>query len=230
VRFHIAVDDGGEFLAVGGASLTLGHLRSSASLPFLADVEREHVRFTCNESFHSGVEWKIERLAARDARINGAPLGGEPHLLSDGDELALAPNLSLRFRQPDAASGSALLDLFAGAECQGARRVLLFARGSSGRVRIGSKSNRHVSVPDLAHEVEIEWLRGELRLSCAGGIRLAGAPLVAGDAQPMTSISIACPLQVACSVVMGARDRARPPFGIHLRPAEAPPASGAPRT
>src|SRR5213075_3059089 len=110
-----------------------------------------------------GVEWRLERRAAREVRVNGTEIGDSPLILRDGDELVLAPNLALRFRQPDATSGSALLDLFAGAECQGARRILLLARGPSGRVRIGSKTNRHVPVPDLAHDVEIEWLRGELR-------------------------------------------------------------------
>jgi hypothetical protein len=214
-------------LVVGGEALVLGHLRShAASLPFLADVENQHVRFTCGESFHSGIEWRLERLAAREVRVNGKVLGETPQLLSDGDEVILAPNLGIRFRQPDPTSGSALLDLSAGAECQGARRIVLLARGRAGRLRIGSKTNRHVPVPDLAHEVELEWRARELDVRCAGGVRMSG-----GAIDPaVRTISIPCPPELACSFVLGARPNARPPFGIHLRPTEPPPSSGAHRS
>lgn len=228
VRFHVAVDDGGEFFVVGGAELILGHLRSeAASLPFLADVENRHVRFMCSESFHAGIQWRLERLAARNVRINGETLGEKAELLSDGDEVVLAQNLRLRFRQPDSTSGSAVLDLSAGAECQGVRRIVLLARGEAGRVRIGSKTNRHIPVPNLAHEIELEWVKDELRVRCAGGVRAAGGPL---DPSGATSISIPCPPRAPYSLVLGARTNARPPFGIHLRPTEPPPSSGAHRS
>src|SRR5262249_17975811 len=96
VRFHLAVDDGGEFLVPGGRSLVLGHLRSpAASLPFLADVEASHVRFAYRESFHSGTHWTIEPLDAREVRIDGEPLAGGARVLHDGDDLELASNLAL---------------------------------------------------------------------------------------------------------------------------------------
>jgi hypothetical protein len=227
VRFHLAVDDGGEFLVAGGRSLVLGHLRSSAAnLPFLADVEASHVRFAYSESFHSGTHWTIERLDAREVSIDGRPLETGPRVLHDGERVQLAPNLALLFRQPDATSGSALLDLAANAECQGARRIVLLAPGAAGRVRIGSKRNRHVPVADLAHEIVIEWLERELRVSCAGGVRLAGAPREGADA---SSLALPWPPTAGYQIVLGARADRRPPFGIHIRPAESPPFAGASR-
>jgi hypothetical protein len=227
VRFHLAVDDGGEYFVAGGAELILGHLRShEASLPFLADVENRHVRFTCGDSFHGGTQWNLERLAAGDVRVNGETLHEAPRRLADGDEVFLARNLGLRFREPDASSGSALLELSSGAECQGVRRVVLLAPGQAGRVRIGSKRNRHIPVPDLAHEVSLEWSNGELRVSCAGGVRFSGGAV--GTAS-VPSISIACPPSTATSFVLGARENAHPPFAIHVRPTEPPPSAGGPR-
>ena len=225
VRFHLAVDDGGEFLVAGGRSLVLGHLRSpAASLAFLADVEASHVRFAYSESFHGGTHWTIERLDAREVTIDGERLGDGPRVLHDGDSLQLAPNLALEFRQPDAASGSALLDLAANAECQGARRIVLLAPGAAGRVRIGPKKSRHVPVADVANEIVIEWLDLDLRVSCAGGVRLAGSPSASGP-----SLALPCPPLAAYQLVLGARADRRPPFGIHIRPAELPPFSGASR-
>jgi hypothetical protein len=227
VRFHVAVDDGGEFFVAGGAALTLGHLRSpEASLPFLADVENRHVRFVCTESFHGGTCWSLERLAARDARVNGEELGDAPRVLRDGDEVVLARNLALRYRQPDDSSGSALLELAAGAECQGVRRVVLLAPGEAGRVRIGSKRNRHIPVPDLAHEVLLVWSNGALSVNCAGGVRLAGGSAASAG---VPSLSIPCPPRASSSFIVGAREKAGPPFAIHVRPPEPPPSSGAQR-
>jgi hypothetical protein len=225
VRFHIAVDDGGEFYVAGGPSLILGHLRSAeASLPFLADVENRHVRFTSSESFHGGMRWHIERLSARAVQVNGETLGDAPRMLADGDEVVLARNLALRFRQPDDTSGSALLELSQGAECQGVRRVVLLASGAAGRVRIGSKRNRHIPVADLEHEVTLEWSGGELRVSCAGGVRLSSG------ASGASSLAIPCPPVAASSFVVGARSNARPPFAIHVRPTEPPPSTAGHRS
>jgi hypothetical protein len=120
-----------------------------------------------------------------------------------------------------------VLDLSAGAECQGVRRIVLLAPGGAGRVRIGSKKSRHIPVADLAHEIALEWGPGQLSLSCAGGVRLSGGAL---DPSLAASISIPCPPRLALSFVLGARARAHPPFGIHIRPPEPPPSTGAHRS
>jgi len=146
--------------------------------------------------------------------------------LRDGDEVVLARNLALRYRQPDDSSGSALLELAAGAECQGVRRVVLLAPGEAGRVRIGSKRNRHIPVPDLAHEVLLVWSNDTLSVNCAGGVRLVGA---AAASAGVPSLSIPCPPLSSSSFIVGAREKAGPPFAIHVRPPEPPPSSGAQR-
>src|SRR5262245_55751432 len=103
--FLLAVDDGGEYFVASGDSLVVGHLSSpTADLPFLADVEAEHARLAIGESFHSGPRWTLAGLARAKILVAGRFLGEEPALLSDGDLVHLAPNLSFRFRAPDPSS------------------------------------------------------------------------------------------------------------------------------
>lgn len=220
VRFHFEVDDGGEFLAVSSDRIVLGHLRSAADLRFLADVEAEHVRLVRCESFHAGPSWQVERALARDVRINGRALEGASIGLFDGDEVHLARNLSFRFRQPEASSHSAVLELLGGAECEGALKVLLLAPGEAGVVRIGSKRNRHIPVADLEHEVSLKLSGNELWVHCAGGVRRTdNARASADEAGSSDTLIVACPPDAPQHLSLRARVRGRAPLGISLRPA-----------
>lgn len=215
--FHLAVDDGGEYLVAAGEHIVAGHVRSAAAdLPFLADVEGEHARLELRASFHGGHAWRIsaasERagLLVRGQRVTQAPLE-----LADGDRVELARNLSWIFRTPDAASSSALLELERGGECLGAARVLLLAAGRAGRVRIGSRRARLVLVPGLDHDVALELSGAELTLACAGGLA-CGAVHVA--AAPDAALQVAFPDRAPVIVTAGARTGAGPPFALVLRP------------
>lgn len=216
-RFLLAVDDGGEYFVASGESLILGHLSSSsADLPFLADVEAEHARLAIGESFHGGPRWTLTGLARAKILAAGQFLAEEPVVLSDGDLVHLAPNLSFRFRAPDPSSSAAVLDLLSGADCKGARHVLLFPPGPGGRVRIGSRRDRHIPVPDLNREVSLEMEDAALVIRCAGGVRVQGGVSSPG---PDPALSLPCPPTRSISVSVGARPPDRPPFGITVWPA-----------
>ncbi|MBK7643754.1 MAG: FHA domain-containing protein [Planctomycetes bacterium] len=215
--FHLAVDDGGEFLVFAGESLVLGHLRSNgADLRFLADVESEHARLERHESFHGGVEWRVEPLGSASVRVNGVALSGARALVH-GDRLQLGRNLGLAFRALDSASSSAFLELEGQAECEGARHVLLFSQGPSGRVRIGSKRHRPIPVPELEREVVLELAQAQLLLRCSGGLACGALRVSAG---PQASLALELPIRSSLFVETGARAVGRAPFTLALRPSE----------
>lgn len=212
LRFHVEIDDGGELLAVASDRVVIGHLRSSAAdLRFLADVEAEHARLVRRDSFHSGPSWQIERVEAREVRVNGRAIDAASVGLFDGDEVVLARNLAFRFREPQATSQSAVLELSRGAECEGALRILLFAPGESGIVRIGSKRDRHIPLADIEHEISLKLSGGELWVHCAGGVERAGA-------DSSTTLSVACPPAEPQHLSCRARAQGRAPLWISLRP------------
>ncbi|HEV8114230.1 MAG TPA: hypothetical protein VGR31_15775 [Planctomycetota bacterium] len=216
-RFLLAVDDGGEYFAVSGPRVTIGHLRSpGADLPFLADVEAEHARLELVESFHSGPRWSLAARSGEKILVSGRFVSDVPSLLAHDDLVQLAPNLTFRFRSPDPASSSAVLDLLSGSDCQGARHVLLFAPGAGGRVRIAARVDRHVPVPELTQEVSLELEPGALVVRCAGGVRVQGGVTSTG-ADP--ALSLPCPPAQSVSLTLGARPANRAPFGITISPA-----------
>jgi hypothetical protein len=217
LRFLLAVDDGGEYFVAPGPSLVIGHLRSrEADLPFLADVEEHHARLEVADSFHGGPRWTLAALARARILVAGRFVEAAPRVLAHGDLVQLAPNLSFRFRSPDPSSASAVLDLLSGADCQGARHVLLFARGAAGRVRIAARVDRHVPVPDLTQEVSLELDGSSLVVRCPGGVRVQGGVSSAG---PDPALSLPLPPHQSVSLTLGARPANRPPFGITISPA-----------
>jgi hypothetical protein len=216
-RFLLAVDDGGEYFVASGEAFVIGHLSSpSADLPFLADVEAAHARLATAESFHSGPRWTLARLGSAKILVAGRFVDAAPAVLSDGDLVHLAPNLSFRFRAPDPSSSAAVLDLLSGSDCKGARHVLLFPPGPGGRVRIGARRDRHIAVSDLLREVTLEIEDSALLVRCAGGVRVQGGVASAG---PDPALSLPCPPTRSISVSAGARAPDRPPFGITVWPA-----------
>lgn len=236
LRFHLAVDDGGEFLVVSGSSVTIGHARAGrADVPLLADLESLHARLDYSASFHGGPRWRVEPLGhgARRGAVSVAQESGEEQPveesrpLADGDQVRLAPNVLIRFRRPEPASASAILEL-GGVEAEGAQRVLLFVPGSAGRVRIGSKAGRHVTVTGVEHEVELtlecpEELNDrptELHVRCAGGVRVLGVDARDRPAQVLRALP--CPPSARADLVLGARPSLRAPFGLSLAPIDPP--------
>ncbi len=214
-RFHVEVDDAGEFLAVASARVVVGHLSSAtADLRFLADVEAEHVRLVRRDTFHAGPSWQMERALAREVRVNGRVMDGPSVGLFDGDEIELARNLSFRFRQPQASSQSAVLELLRGAECEGALKILLLAPDEAGVVRIGSKRDRHIPLADIEHEVSLKLSGRELWIHCDGGVRNSDGGQAA---ESSTTFVVACPPETPQHLAVRARPRGRAPLGISLR-------------
>ena len=219
LRFRLAVDDGGDLLVVAASSLILGHARAGvADIPLLADLESRHARLTYGESFHAGPIWRLEGLADAPVRVEGREVLGA-RSLNDGDRVRLAANLEFRFSRPDPASATAVLELLHGAEAEGAQRVLLFVPGPTGRVRIGARTNRHVPVNGIEHEIELSLERApdraELLVRCAGGVRSLGA---GGLAAASTEERVALPPRVRVDLVLGARPTQRAPYGLSLLP------------
>jgi hypothetical protein len=215
LRFHLAVDEGGEFLVLSGASISFGHAQAAAAdVPLLADLESVHARLTFGESFHGGPVWRIGPVGRGRVEVDGREVPGETEL-ADGALVRLSPRLAFRFRRPDPASGSAVVELSRGVEADGAGRILLLAPGRAGRVRIGPKASRHVPVAGIEQEVELslepESGPTELRVRCAGGVRLMGE-----GADARTELAVPCPPDRRVDVVLGARPSQRAPFGLSI--------------
>jgi hypothetical protein len=215
-RFHLAIDDGGEFLALLGARLVVGHARAGkADLPLLADLESEHAELSLCESFHAGPSWVLRPIGEHTVRVGGVLVGAEGAVLSDGAEIELASNARMRFRLPERASSTAILELLHGLESEGVARVLCFAPRTAGRVRIGPHVHRHVTVAGLEHEVVLLLDSDALTVSCAGGVhaRDSGEPAA-------VELRVLQPLSTPLDLVVNARPSQRLPFGITLRPIE----------
>ena len=138
-------------------------------------------------------------------------MGAEGRRLAPGESVRLGENLELRLRLPDPSSASVVLELQRGAECAGARQIVLLARGAGGRVRIGSALAHHVRVPGLAFELELEWNGAYLRLRCEEP--LAGA--VEGE-----SGSVPFPPPARLALTCGKARGSHPPFGLSFEPVE----------
>lgn len=223
MRFHLMIDDGGEFLALSGASITIGHSQAGkADVPLLGDLESLHARITFEESFHGGARWKITPESGGKVSVDGRRAHeGEAMELIDGAEVRLSPRVTFRFQRPDVASASARLSWLHGLEADGAPRVLLFAPGPSGRVTLGARTSRLLPVAGVEHEVELTLEPPsdptELRVRCAGGVRR--------HSQDATEeFTLPCPPDRRLDLVVGARPSSPVPFGLAITPV--PPPSG----
>ena len=220
-RFHLAVDDAGESLVAYGNSITIGHSRAGAAdLGFLADLDPLHVRLYRTESFHAGLGWRIEPIRKQRIAIGGQLVDSGGAMLADGDEVQLSTNLAFRFRRPDAASGSALLELLHGAECEGASSILLFSPGEAGRIHISSSRGRHLRVPRLGEEIML-WIDGvelvvesRAQLSASGVDAAIQAPTERGPG----GLRVPCPNPGRIDFRVGGGSGSRPPFGFSVRP------------
>ncbi|MDA1264918.1 MAG: FHA domain-containing protein [Planctomycetota bacterium] len=218
LRFHLAVDDGGEYLALSGKSLSFGHARAAAAdVPLLADLESVHARISFGESFHGGPTWHVQPVGLGRVSVDGRVADGVIEL-HDGAQVRLSEHVGFRFWRPDPASASARVELLKGLEAEGATRLLLFAPGSAGRVRIGPKTNRHVPIAGVEQEIELSLEPAdeptELIVRCGGGVRLIDGPTGLGE------VRLPCPPDRRIDVVLGARPSSQAPFGLAITPVE----------
>jgi hypothetical protein len=209
------VDDAGQCLLIGRTELTLGHLRAGrADLLFLADVGALHARLSRRDSLRQGPGWSIEPIGRERVAVNGLLLGSEGRLLRAEDRVGLGENLEFLFTLPDPTSESACLELLHGAECAGARTLILLGDGAGARVRIGAALQRHLRVPNLEHEIELAR-RGE-RLVVRADVPLHAPEL--GEEPWVVSLPPPRRLDFTC----GPQHGSRPPFGFSLAPVERP--------
>lgn len=206
----LSVDGGGQYLLFAGDVATLGHARAGeADLGFLADVGAQHARLVRADSLQSGPGWRLEPLQGEKVAIDGEPLGPAGRRIEPGQTLRLGENLELRTSVPDPASACLVLELLRGAQCFGARHIVLLAEGRGGRLRLGSAVSHQVRVPGLAFTLEVLLFPGELEFRCEEPLRGALQGTLGRLRFPPTErLSFAC----------GSATGPRPPFGLFLEP------------
>jgi hypothetical protein len=210
----LSVDDAGQYLLVGSERVTLGHLRAArADLVFLADVGALHAELVREDSLRDGPGWRVRPLGGETVSLAGRMLAPEGARITSGERVRLGTNLEFVFRLPDPASASAVLELCHGAECLGARRVLLFAPGAGGRFALGALARHAVRVPGLDFVLAFERAGDELVLT---GEASAEAGLLAGEQR------LAFPPRERRTLSTGAARGSRPPFSCSLEPVARP--------
>jgi len=208
--FLLSVDDVGQFLAVCARELVLGHTSDGqADLPFLANVGARHARFTRRDSLRAGTVWWVEPLEGERLLVNGQALR-EPHALVPADQLTFSDNLSLCFRCPDPASQSALLVLQGSQECLGAQRIVLFAEGPGGRLRIGSGAQRLIQVPNLESQLSLEYQAERLTIQCSEAL------LAWSGGSGAERVELSMPLERHEQLSLGSAQAGRPPFSLGI--------------
>lgn len=204
----LSVDGAGQFLLCGAERLTLGHRRAAcADLGFLADVGALHATLVRADSLHAGPGWRIEPCGHERVTVAGIPVPAAGRRLAAGERVRLGENLEFSLELPDPSSASAVLELQRGAECAGARRIVLLAPGPGGRMCIGSARHHHVPVPGLEFELALEWHGGELELTSE--LEFEGA--LAGERGRLPF-----PPPERMALTCGKPRGSRPPFGLSL--------------
>lgn len=210
----LSVDGAGQFLLCGGERLTLGHLRAGqADLLFLADVGVVHATLVRADSLHAGPGWRIVPCGEERVTVAGVAVPATGKRLAAGERVQLGENLEFSLALPDPASATAVLELARGAECAGARHIVLLSPGPGGRVRIGSTSRDHVRVPGLDFDLVLEWGGDELEL--ASELPLEGAlegSRLRMPFPPRERLALAC----------GKPRGSRPPFGLSFEAVNRP--------
>ena len=127
--------------------------------------------------------------------------------------MRLGANLEFRYDLPDPTSSSALLELQRGAECAGARAIVLLGEGEGGRLRVGAAAERHVRVPNLEPEIELMKLGPRLFVRCNVVLRSSVGTEKEG-------FSIPCPPAQRFDLTFGTNRGSRPPFGLSIVPVD----------
>ena len=213
--FRLAVDEGGEYLVCTRESLVIGHSRSlAADLPFLADVGARHARLERRESLRGGVVWHLRPLEREPVWVGDRRVDEDGAPLAPGVPARLSTNLVFRLRVPDPASESCVLELLKNTECAGAQRILLFAPGVGGRVRIGPARHRHVRVAS-EHDVSLIASGEKLVVASSSGLRVG-----ATEPDPPHTVELDHPPPRRVDVAVGRAAGGSPPFTLSFAPVE----------
>lgn len=215
LRFHLAVDDGGEFLVVGSDVVEIGHRTAGTpDLGFLAPLAARHCRIERRSSLREGIHYLIHAYPGARVEVAGRGLVQDSARLRHGDRILLGERVRLRLRLLGAASASAQLSVESSEDCEGAREILLVALGAEGRISIGPKKKHSIAIADLEHEVALELHASELVVACAGGFGAREAVLGA------TALCVPLPLHSRVWIQPRARGAPKPPFALTLMPLE----------
>lgn len=175
-NFLLRVDEGGEFVALRGETVTIGNLREgSADLSILAAIAQRHARIQRSMSFHGGMQ---DTIVAEGGAVRIAGAAVDSHRLRSGDRLQLGAALQMAYTVPSKRSLTAALQLLGGFQVAGTDRLLLFKdRGRDGRILIGPGTDVHVRVASARGEVEVFANRnGQICVRCDGGGEIDGRP------------------------------------------------------
>ena len=166
INFMLHVDGAGGFRVIGGQSITLGPLSLSrpVDVAVIGDATVPVVTIT-----RSDEDYFVQ--SQRPIEVNDKPTTHA--LLASGDRIAVGPRCRLRFRRPNPASTSAVLDVTAGrlARCD-ARQVILFDR----EMILGPGPAAHVRVDSLSGPAVLQRQGGGLACRAADPVLIDGRP------------------------------------------------------
>ncbi len=174
--FLLRVDEGGECLVLRGESVSIGNVRQTrADLPVLANLAGRHATIRRSLSFHGGMQ-DVVVAEEGEVRVGNEPVTTRP--LVSGDRVQLGSALTFVYSLPSARSLSAMVQLQGAFQVAGTDRVLLMKdRGKDGRLLLGPGRDCHVRVGSATAEVELFATNtGQMRVACAAGGKIDGAP------------------------------------------------------
>lgn len=154
-RFILQVDGAGSYCVLTAPLVTVGPVSSPhvPDLGLIAEAGAAVAKLERSEDDY------FLRAESGPVVVNGQVCTGGARLLKNGDEIALSPRCRFRFRLPNVASTSALLDL-TGSRLPRAdvRRVVLLDR----ELVVGPGPLTHVRVDDLTEPLVLHVHRGRL--------------------------------------------------------------------
>jgi hypothetical protein len=151
-RFVLQVDGAGSFLVLRGERVTLGPVSGEQrfDVPLMAAAHSVPVAIERSQG-----DYFLK--AASAVAVNDQPTTGR--LLGEGDRIAISPRCVVKFRLPNAASSTAVLELSSAAlPNSDARRVVLLDR----ELVIGSGGACHVRASGAAERIVLRLCEGEL--------------------------------------------------------------------
>lgn len=176
-RFVLQVDGAGSYLVVTQPRVTLGAISSSRQpdVALLAEA-------TASVATIERVEDDYFLRAAGPMAVNGRACASK--MLANGDEVALSSRCRFTFRQPSAASTSAVLDL-TGTRYPRAdvRRVILLDR----ELVVGPGAGAHVRIDELPEKIVLHVRDGRLFVQTKEALLVAGREVAPRTPVPVGS-------------------------------------------
>lgn len=166
IDFMLHVDGAGGFRVIGKQTITLGPPSSSrhVDVAIIGDATLPVVTIT-----RSDEDYFVQ--SQRPIEVNDKPT--TQALLASGDRIAVGPRCRLRFRRPNPASTSAVLDVMAGRLARSdVRQVILF----NCEMILGPGPAAHVRVDSLSGPATLQRHNGGLACRAADPVLIDGRP------------------------------------------------------